>query len=165
MNKTTRRSDQHGDATPAAASRYPDNYLAHLATACLFVALGIVHARADAQAAGTGATVSVTLPSAAAPVTGWSVQHGLLGRPLMDDHDKQIGTVIDLVVTSAAGPYVLIIGVGGHFEVGGHAVALPRAAVVERKGLLHLAGASQASLKAMPSFSYEMPRKGGPLPR
>lgn len=77
----------------------------------------------------------------------------------MDDHDKQIGTIIDLVVTTAAAPYVLIIGGGGHFEIGGHAVALPCDAVVERNGLLHLAGASQASLKAMPRFTYEPLRK------
>ncbi|WP_426191584.1 PRC-barrel domain-containing protein [Massilia sp. DWR3-1-1] len=125
--------------------------------ACLGAALALALAPgvAHAQASRASTIVTMQLPSSATPVKGWSVQRGLLGRPIYDDGGEQIGTVIDLVVTSAAAPFVLIIGVGGHAEIGGHAVALPFAAVTDRKGLLHLPGASQASLKAMPRFSYD----------
>lgn len=99
---------------------------------------GISHGNATAQPAVTGNIVSVKLSSSAPAVKGWSVQRDLLGRPLVGDHNNQIGTVIDLLVTTAAEPFVLLIGVGGNFEIGGHAVTLPRNAVVERDGLLHL---------------------------
>lgn len=71
---------------------------------CLLLGMGIAHSNARAQAAGTSATVSVQLTTGAVPVTGLSVSRGLLGRPLMDDHSIQIGTIIDLVVTTRISP-------------------------------------------------------------
>ena len=136
-----------------------------LAIPGLVLSLGLAHGLTYAQQAGGRAIVSVTLPPSLLVVTGWSVKQGLLGRPLVDDRDKQIGTVIDLVVTVGAAPYILIIGVGGHLDVRGHAVALPRDAVVERDGLLHLPGASYASLQALPKFTYEPAPQGGLLSR
>jgi len=110
---------------------------------------------AAAQDAGSSAVVSMTLPSSAAPVQGWSIRHGLLGRPVYaSPGGKQIGTVLDVVVTQAPSPYVLVIGAGGFIEVGGHAVAVPLDAVEEEGGLLILPGATRASLKAMPAFTY-----------
>lgn len=121
---------------------------------CLLGAL-FAASQAGAQQPGTSAVVTVTLPAAAEPVPGWSMRHGLLGRPVYAAPDgKQIGTVLDVIVTQGAAPYVLIIGVGGFLEVGGHAVALPRDDLVEQGGVLVLPGASRASLKAMPRFTY-----------
>jgi hypothetical protein len=120
-----------------------------LAIGLLFSPIG-----AHAQTAGSRAVVSMTLPSSTEPVFGWSIRQGLMGRPIVDDNDRQIGTVVDVLVKDGASPFVLVIGVGGRFEVGGHAVALPLESVVEQMGLLHLPGASQASLKAMPRFTY-----------
>ncbi|WP_332877437.1 PRC-barrel domain-containing protein [Massilia sp. S19_KUP03_FR1] len=123
-------------------------------SACLLGAL-FASSQASAQQPGTAAVVSMTLPASAEPVQGWSMRHGLMGRPVYASPDgKQIGTVVDVIVTSAAAPYVLIIGVGGFLEVGGHAVAIPRDDLVEQGGLLVMPGASRASLKAMPRFTY-----------
>ena len=119
--------------------------------------LGVLFAsgQASAQQPGTAAVVSMTLPSSAEPVKGWSVKRGLLGRPVYASAEgKQIGTVVDLVVTLAAAPYVLVIGVGGFVEIGGHEVAVPLDDVVEQGGLLIFPGATRASLKAMPLFPY-----------
>ncbi|MDQ2823079.1 MAG: PRC-barrel domain-containing protein [Pseudomonadota bacterium] len=123
-------------------------------TACMLAFL-FASSQAGAQQTGTSATVNMTLPSSAEPVSGWSIKHGLLGRPVYASAGgKQIGSVIDVVVTSAAAPYVLVIGVGGFVEIGGHAVAVPIADVVEQNGLLIFPGATRASLKAMPRFTY-----------
>jgi hypothetical protein len=119
------------------------------------LAIVLVAGPAAAQQPGTAAVVSTTLASSAEPVQGWSVKHGLLGRAVYAAAGgKQIGTVMDLVVTTGAAPYVLVIGVGGFIEVGGHAVAVPLADVVEQDGLLIFPGATRASLKAMPRFTY-----------
>lgn len=123
-------------------------------TTCMLVAL-LVSVHASAQQPGTSAVVSMTLPSSAEPVQGWSVKHGLLGRPVYASAGgKQIGMVLDLVVTSATAPYVLVIGVGGFVEIHDHAVAVPLEAVVEQEGVLVFPGATRASLKAMPRFTY-----------
>lgn len=88
-------------------------------------------------------------------MAGWSIRHGLLGRPVYASvGGKQIGSVIDVVVTSVAAPYELVIGVGGFLEIGGHAVAAPLADVVEQEGLFIFPGATRASLRAMPRFTY-----------
>lgn len=123
-------------------------------SACLLGALLTAH-QAGAQQPGTSAVVSMTLPGAAEPVQGWSIRHGLLGRPVYaSPGGKQIGTVMDVIVTSAAAPYVAIIGAGGFLELNGHAVAVPRDDLVEQGGVLVLPGATRASLKAMPRFTY-----------
>lgn len=125
-----------------------------LALTALVIGSCLVHGQARAQAAGTQAVVGMMLPGSAVPVLGWSIKHGLLGRPIVDDRNKQIGTVVDVIVKGGASPYVLVVGVGGRFEFGGHMVAVSLDDVAEQAGLLHLPGASQRSLKAMPRFSY-----------
>lgn len=124
------------------------------ASACMLAIL-LASSQAGAQQPGTSAVVNMTLPSSAEPVQGWSIKHGLLGRPVYASAGgKQIGIVTDVVVTTATVPYVLVISVGGFLEVGGHAVAVPLADVVEQDGLLIFPGATRASLKAMPRFTY-----------
>lgn len=126
-----------------------------LALAALVLGVLAAGGPASARQPGTSAVVSMALPSSAEPVQGWSVKRGLLGRPVYaSDGGKQIGTVVDLVITPAAAPYVLVIGVGGFVELKGHAVAVPLDDVVEQGGLLIFPGATRASLKAMPRFTY-----------
>lgn len=129
--------------------------LSPLASAGFLLAVLLATGHAGAQQAGTAAQVSVTLPASAAPVQGWSVGRGLLGRPVYAAAGgKRIGTVLDLVVTSTAAPYVVVIGVAGLAEIGAHAVAVPLAALVEQQRSLILPGATRASLKAMPRVTY-----------
>jgi len=126
-----------------------------LAGAALICGALLADTQAGAQPPGSAAVVTLTLPSSTGPVQGWSVKHGLLGRPVYASADgKQIGTVLDLIVTAGAKPYVLVIGAGGFIELHGHAVAVPLDDVVEQGGLLILPGATRASLKAMPRFTY-----------
>lgn len=126
-----------------------------LTMAALLLGALFASAQADAQPAGAADVVSLILPSSGEQVQGWSVKHGLLGRPVYDSpKGKQIGTVIDLVITQAAAPYVLVIDASGSIGIGGHAVAVPREAFVELAGQLILPGATRASLKAMPTFTY-----------
>lgn len=122
-------------------------------TLAVVIALFFVHDISRAQPAGSHSVVSMVLPKSAKPVLGWSVKRGLLGRPIYDNiKGKQLGTIVDLVVTDAAAPYVLIIEPDGFFELGGHDVAVPLNDVVERDGRLSLPGATRASLKAMPIY-------------
>lgn len=112
-----------------------------------------IHARA--QLPGTGAVVSMRLSAAEKPVQGWSIKHGLLGRAVYASAEgKQIGTVLDVVVTSAASPFVLIVGAAGSLSIGGHSVAVPLVDMVEQGGVLILPNATRSSLKAMPRFTY-----------
>lgn len=126
-----------------------------LTMAALLLCALFASAQADAQPPGAADAVSLTLPSSGEQVQGWSVKHGLLGRPVYDSaKGKQIGTVIDLVITQAATPYVLVIDASGSIGIGGHAVAVPRESFVEQAGQLILPGATRASLKTMPTFTY-----------
>jgi len=143
MNNSTRRK-------PGSVASSRQAALAALALCVLFAAV-----QANAQQPGTGAVVSMSLSSSPMPVEGWSVKRGLLGRPVYTSADgKQIGTILDLVVISAEAPYVLIIGAAGAMNIGGHAVAVPLAEVVEQGGVLTLPNATRATLKAMPRFTY-----------
>jgi sporulation protein YlmC with PRC-barrel domain len=134
---------------PAGAAARP------IALSALIIGALLTGSHACAQQPGTAAVVTMTLPGSAEPVQGWSIRHGLLGRPIYASAGgKQIGTVLDVIVTSSAAPYVLVIGAGGFIELHGHAVAVPMDAVVEQGGLLIMPGATRASLKAMPRFTY-----------
>ena len=110
---------------------------------------------AGAQQPGSSAVVSMTLPGVDKPVQGWSVKRGLLGRAVYASiKGKPIGMVMDLVVTPGPSPYVLIIGVGGFVELGGHMVAIPLDQVDEQGGVLLMPGATRETLKAMPRLVY-----------
>jgi hypothetical protein len=125
-----------------------------LAAACMLAFL-LASGQTQAQQAGASSIVNMTLSSSAEPVQGWSITHGLLGRPIYASaRGKQIGTVTDVVVTSCPAPYVLVIAVGGFIDIGGHAVAVSTADLVEQGGQLIFPGATRASLKAMPRFTY-----------
>ncbi|MGK5081243.1 PRC-barrel domain-containing protein [Janthinobacterium sp. HLX7-2] len=125
-----------------------------LRMAALLLATAALHGDASAQAAGTTAVVSVTLSRSAEPVLGWSVQRGLLGRIVYGEQGQKIGKVEDVVVISAPAPYVLVISVGGFVGLGKHVVAIPLDDVLEQGGRLVLPGASKATLKALPVFTY-----------
>jgi len=119
----------------------------------LFLSSGGIHAQPE----GVTRVATFTLPASPELMMGWSVKRSFLGRSVYDDGGKQIGTIVDLLVTSDVDPYVLVIGVGGSLEIGGHAVAVPLGHVVDRQGLLSLPGATRASLKEMPRLSYLKP--------
>jgi len=132
--------------------RSPSNFRFGVLIA-LFVSAGDIHAQPE----GVTRLATFTLPASSQPMMGWSVKGSFLGRSVYNDAGKQIGTIIDLLVTSDVDPYVLVIGVGGSLEIGGHAVAVPLGHVVDRKGLLSLPCATRDSLKEMPRLTYLKP--------
>jgi len=126
----------------------------------LIAALGLTGAlaatgAAQAQIAGTtvtGVTVSVTETEQLA--AGWSVRKSVLGHSVHNEKGDKIGKVMDLIVTPASNVSFVIIGAGGFIGVGRHDIAIPVSRLHEEGGRIVMAGATKASLKAMPQFEY-----------
>jgi sporulation protein YlmC with PRC-barrel domain len=85
---------------------------------------------------------------------GWSAKRQILGRPVYNDLNEQVGSVDDVIVTLDRSISYAIIDAGGFLAVTKHDVAVPvsKLKVVDDK--LVLAGATKDALKASPAFEY-----------
>jgi PRC-barrel domain len=117
------------------------------------VAVAATSLSAHAQVAGAQ-PLSVTVEQSNALLNGWSVKKSILGKPVYNDQNEKIGTVLDLVVAPDGSVSAAIVGAGGFLGVASHDVAVPIAALDIRGGNFYLAGATKAALKATPEFQY-----------
>lgn len=86
--------------------------------------------------------------------TGWRASV-ILGAKVHNDAGEEIGTLEDLIITSAETVPYAIVSVGGFLGMNAHHVAVSASALglVGEKLTLH--GATAASLKALPNFVFE----------
>lgn len=86
--------------------------------------------------------------------TGWRASV-ILGAKVHNDAGDEIGTLEDLIITSAETVPYAIVSVGGFLGMNAHHVAVPASALglVGEKLTLH--GATKDSLKALPNFTFE----------
>jgi len=110
---------------------------------------------------GAGVPMAGALPKpapAAMPLANttseWRADKALLGEAVYSDTGERIGTVGAVVITAGRMVSHLVIGVGEYVGTGRHDVAIPVAAVIERRNGLVLPGVTKASLRAMPAFAY-----------
>ncbi|WP_188969881.1 PRC-barrel domain-containing protein [Neoroseomonas lacus] len=98
-------------------------------------------------------TTSVVVPTAAPSARRAST---LIGANIINEENRNVGEVHDLMVDTAGGATIAVLSVGGFLGMGERYVAIPLSALRwngERERWM-LPGATVDSLKARPAFTY-----------
>jgi sporulation protein YlmC with PRC-barrel domain len=98
--------------------------------------------------------LGVTVVEMEAVFVGWSAKKDLLGKPVVNEMNEQIGKIDDLIIRPDTAVSYAIIGVGGFLGLARHDVAIPMVQIKLQKGALVLPGATKEALKALPPFQY-----------
>lgn len=124
-----------------------------LATALMLGSLCATPAAlAQATTAGTAPThVAPDAPSSTSPA-GASVKRAWLGKPVYANDGQVLGKVNDLIVASDGVVTGVILGVEGVVGRARHEVSIPMTQVEARAGKWIAAGATPATVKAMPAY-------------
>src|SRR5215831_9918419 len=107
----------------------------------------------QAQIAGS-TVVGVSVEEAREVATGWSAKRQVLGAPVFNDLNEQIGKVDDIIIAPDKAISYAIINAGGFLQVTKHDVAVPVTQLKLVDGKLVLPGATRDALKASPEFEY-----------
>ncbi len=107
----------------------------------------------DAQTAGS-TKLGVTVIELNDVINGWSARRQIIGQPVHNDKDENIGKVEDLIVTKDGPASDAIVGTGGFLGLGTHDVAIPAKQFRMSNDRLMLPGATKEIIRAMPPFEY-----------
>jgi sporulation protein YlmC with PRC-barrel domain len=107
-----------------------------------------------AQVAGTTTTAEAGAADSTKLAMGWSVKKTLMGKTIYNEAGQKVGTVEDLIISPDKSLTYVIVGAGGFVGIGRHDVAVAVTQIQDKAGKLVMAGATQATIKAMPSFAY-----------
>ena len=88
----------------------------------------------DAQVAGT-TTVSVRVTELQEVAKGWSVKRSILGQPVYNDKDEQVGSIDDIIISPDKAVSYAIVNAGGFLGLTKHDVAIP-SRLVDKKLVL-----------------------------
>jgi sporulation protein YlmC with PRC-barrel domain len=99
-----------------------------------------------------GSTTNVTESTTFAP--GWSVKKTLMGKLIYNDAGVKVGKVEDLIVSPDKNVSYVIVGAGGFVGIDRHDVAIAVSQIQDKAGKLLLPGATPATIKALPEFTY-----------
>ena len=122
------------------------------ATVALLMAPTAVLAESAPKVGESILGIEVNITKVAA--TGYSA-NALIGAPVRNDKNTEIGSVHDLIVATDGEVSLAIVEVGGFLGVGSKWVAVPADLFKPgSKNEVILAGATQAALEQMPSFRY-----------
>ena len=124
----------------------------HLAIALL--ATAVAWTSADAQVAGS-TTIGIQIDQLQLVAAGWSVRKQVIGKTLVNENGEKVGRIDDLIVAPDSSVSFVIVGAGSFIGVARHDVAIPVSQITGKDGSFVLAGASKATVKAMPAFEYE----------
>ena len=119
----------------------------------LSLLLAVAAVPVGAQVAGS-TTTGVSPDEVKTLTRGWSAKKQILGKPVYNDQDEQVGEVEDLIVTPDKSLSYAIIGVGGFLGLGTYDVAIPVDQFQSSDGKIVLPGVTKDTLKAMPPFQY-----------
>lgn len=120
------------------------------AAAALALATGIgLAAAAPARAV---APVSLVIVDVKAVALGYRASQ-LIGHPIYNDHNEQIGKIDDLVVGRDKVLFA-ILGVGGFLGLGQHLIVAPYTRLQINNDRIVLPGATKAALLKLPEFHY-----------
>ena len=122
-------------------------------TGVLSLLLAVAAVPVGAQVAGS-TTTGVSPDEVKTLTRGWSAKKQILGKPVYNDQDEQVGEVEDLIVTPDKSLSYAIIGVGGFLGLGTYEVAIPVDQFQSSDGKIVLPGVTKDTLKAMPPFQY-----------
>ena len=85
---------------------------------------------------------------------GWSAKRQVLGQPVFNDQNEQIGAVEDVIIDPEREISYAIVGVGGFLGLGEREVAIPSGQLRPTDDGFLLPGATKDALRAMPEFEY-----------
>ena len=85
---------------------------------------------------------------------GWSAERQVLGKPVFNDANQNIGTIDDVIIGPSKTVSYVIIGTGGFLGLAKHDVAVPIFQLKQVNGKFILAGATKEALKSLPPFEY-----------
>jgi sporulation protein YlmC with PRC-barrel domain len=111
-----------------------------------------------AQVAGR-APLGITVEQTDAIISGWSAKKAILGKVVLNDQNKKIGKIDDIIITPDNSVSYAIIGTGGFVGLGKHDVAIPIGQIQMRDDNFVLPGATKDALKALPAFQYTRTHK------
>jgi hypothetical protein len=117
------------------------------------LALAAPIATAPAMAQDAPQTVVQYKVDIAAVAVGYRATK-VIGSSIQNEAGDKIGTVDDLIVTRNDRVMYAILSVGGFLGVGDKLVAVPFTSLKFADDHTVLAGATKASLKALPKFTY-----------
>ena len=117
------------------------------------VLMGTINASQSQQVVGS-TPLGVAVAELRDVTEGLSAKRQIIGRTVHNDKGQAIGTVDDIIVAPDKAISYAIIGAGGFLGVDKHDVAIPVSKLKEEDGKFVLAGATKASIEAMPPFEY-----------
>jgi PRC-barrel domain len=112
-------------------------------------------ATAFASSAWAQAAVQLAVLDVKAVAQGYRVSK-LIGERVDNEKNEKIGTLDDLIVTTADRKLIAIMQVGGFLGVGGFLIAVPYETlnISDDGRKITLAGASKEELKKLPEFHF-----------
>ena len=106
-----------------------------------------------ALAQGKQQTITLMKVDPQTLATGFRVSK-VLGATVVNDANKQVGTIDDLIVTPNHNVPYAVLSVGGFLGMGTRLVAVPYDSMKVGDNKMVLPGATKDSLKMLPEFSY-----------
>lgn len=121
-----------------------------ISTAAILATLGLV---APAMSETVTQTVVLTEIDPVVLATGWRATD-IIGADVYNDAGDKIGTLEDMIITSAETVPYAVVSVGGFLGMDAHHVVVAASALelIDKKLTLH--GATKDSLKALPNFTF-----------
>lgn len=106
-----------------------------------------------AFAQGAPQTLSLMKIDPTTLATGYRTSK-VVGSPVVNEAGETIGSIDDLIVTTAEQVPFAVLSVGGFLGVGSKYVVVPASALQVRDDKMVLTGASKESLKSLPGYTY-----------
>jgi hypothetical protein len=107
-----------------------------------------------ALAQGAKQTVSLMQVDPATLATGFRTSK-VVGSTVVNEGDVPVGTIDDLIVTPNEKVPFAVLSVGGFLGIGTKYVVVPFSALQIEDRKIVFAGATKASLNALPAFTYK----------
>lgn len=133
------------------------NKLLSIAATALMMGLPCAYAQQNPPGKAEGQNkpdVGITVVELDVVTAGWSAKKDILNKPVYNEQNQHIGKIDDIIITPDDAVSFAIIGAGGFIGIGKHDVVIPVDQIENRNGQYVLPGATKATLKAMPAFTY-----------
>ena len=98
--------------------------------------------------------LGVTVLELTKVVKGWSVKNDVMGKPVFNDKNEKVGTVVDIIIDPDKVVTYAIIGAGGFLGIDKNDVAIPVKQFNVEGDKFILPGATKDAIKKMPPFTY-----------
>lgn len=133
--------------------RIPDMKKNVIASLLVSLTVGLASSYTYAQVAGTQ-PLGVTVEESQAIVAGWSVKRSILNQTVFNEDGERVGVIHDIIIAPDRSVSFAVVAANQFLGVSHHDVAIPIEQLDFVGGKLVLAGATKATIKALPEFEY-----------